>query len=47
LVAVFARRTLGRLSFDGPLVRLMPVASALVILAVGLAIAARALPEVA
>jgi nickel/cobalt exporter len=47
LVAVFARRTLGRLSFDGPLVRLLPVASALVILTAGVAIAARALPEVA
>jgi nickel/cobalt exporter len=47
LAAVLARRTLGRLSFDGPLVRLMPVASALVILAAGVAIAARALPEVA
>jgi ABC-type nickel/cobalt efflux system permease component RcnA len=47
LVAVLARRTLRRLSFDGPLVRLMPVASALVILAAGVAITARALPEVA
>jgi nickel/cobalt exporter len=47
LVAVLARRTLGRVSFDGRLVRLLPVASSLVILAVGVAIAARALPEVA
>jgi nickel/cobalt exporter len=47
LVAVLARRTFRRLSFDGPLVRLLPVASALFILAAGLAIAARALPEVA
>jgi len=47
LVAVLARRTFGRLTFDGPLVRLLPVASALFILAAGVAIAARALPEVA
>jgi nickel/cobalt exporter len=46
LVAVLARRRFGRLSLDGPLVRLMPVASAVVILAAGVAIAARALPEV-
>jgi nickel/cobalt exporter len=46
LLAIFARRRLGRRRFDGPLVRLMPVASAVVILALGLAIAARALPEV-
>jgi nickel/cobalt exporter len=46
LVAIFVRRRLGRGRFDGPLVRLMPVASAVVILGLGLAIAARALPEV-
>jgi nickel/cobalt transporter (NicO) family protein len=47
LVAVLARRTFGRLSFDGPLVRLLPVASAVVVLAAGIAITARALPGVA
>ena len=46
LVAVFARRTFGRLSLDGPLVRALPAASAALILAVGLLITARALPGV-
>jgi nickel/cobalt transporter (NicO) family protein len=46
LVAVFARRTFGRLSLDGPLVRALPAASAALILAVGLVITARALPGV-
>jgi nickel/cobalt exporter len=46
LVAVLARRTFRRLSFEGPLVRLLPAASALVILAAGLAMTVRAVPEV-
>ena len=46
LVALFARRTFGRLSLDGPLVRALPAASAALILAVGLVITARALPGV-
>jgi nickel/cobalt exporter len=47
LAAVLARRTFGRLSGDGPLIRLLPVASAVVVLAAGVAITARALPAVA
>ncbi len=46
LVAVLARRTFRRLSFDGPLVGLLPAASALVILAAGLAMTIRAVPKV-
>ncbi len=46
LVAVLARRTFGRLSLDGPLVRSLPVVSAALILVVGLVITARALPGV-
>jgi ABC-type nickel/cobalt efflux system permease component RcnA len=46
LVAVFARRTFGRLSLDGRLVRALPAVSAALILAVGLVITARALPGV-
>ena len=46
LVAVFARRTFGRLSFEGPLVRTLPAVSAALILVVGLVITARALPGV-
>jgi nickel/cobalt transporter (NicO) family protein len=46
LVAVFARRTFGRLSLDGPLVRALPAVSAALILTVGLVITARALPGV-
>ena len=46
LVAVFARRTFGRLSLDGPVVRALPAVSAALILAVGLVITARALPGV-
>jgi hypothetical protein len=45
-VAVLARRTFRRLSFEGPLVRLLPAASALVILAAGLAMTVRAVPKV-
>ena len=44
LVAVLARRAFGRISLDGPLVRALPAVSALVIVVVGAAIAARAVP---
>jgi ABC-type nickel/cobalt efflux system permease component RcnA len=46
LVAVLARRAFRRLSFEGPLVRLLPAASALVILAAGLAMTVHAVPKV-
>jgi len=46
LVAVLARRAFRRLSFDGPLVRLLPAVSALVILGAGLAMTVRAVPKV-
>jgi nickel/cobalt transporter (NicO) family protein len=46
LVAVLARRTFGRLSLNGPVVRALPAVSAAVILAVGVVITARAIPGV-
>jgi nickel/cobalt transporter (NicO) family protein len=46
LVAVLARRAFSRLRLDGPLVRALPSVSALVIVAVGIGLTARALPEV-
>jgi nickel/cobalt transporter (NicO) family protein len=46
LVAVYARRAFGRLSLEGPIVRALPSVSAALILAVGVAITARALPGV-
>jgi nickel/cobalt exporter len=46
LVAVFARRAFGRVSLDGPLVRTLPAVSAALILVVGIAITAKALPGV-
>ena len=46
LVAVLARNAFRRLSFEGRLVSLLPAASALVILAVGLAMTVTALPKV-
>ena len=46
LVAVYAKQIFKRSSFEGRLVRLLPAASALVILAAGLAMTARALPKV-
>ncbi len=46
LVAVLAKRAFSRFSFNGPLIRLLPAASALVILAVGIGITLKALPEV-
>jgi nickel/cobalt exporter len=46
LVAVLAKQVFRRASFDGRLIRLLPAASALVILAAGVAMTARALPKV-
>ncbi|MET1009307.1 MAG: sulfite exporter TauE/SafE family protein, partial [Gaiellaceae bacterium] len=46
LVAVLARRAFGRLPLDGRLVRALPAASALLVLAVGVGITVNALPEV-
>jgi nickel/cobalt transporter (NicO) family protein len=46
LVAVLARRALGRLSLDGRVVRTLPAVSAALILFVGIAITAKALPGV-
>jgi nickel/cobalt transporter (NicO) family protein len=47
LVAVLARKAFRRVSFDGPLIRLLPAVSALVIVAAGLAMTLRAVPKVA
>lgn len=46
LVAVFARRAFGRVSFEGRAVRALPALSALVILGVGVALTIKALPGV-
>ena len=46
LVAVLARRVFSRVSFEGPLVRVLPAVSALVILCVGVVITLKALPGV-
>jgi nickel/cobalt transporter (NicO) family protein len=46
LVAVLARRTLSRVSLDGAVVRALPAVSALVVLSLGVAMIARALPGV-
>ena len=46
LVAVLAKQAFSRLSLNGPVIRLLPAASALVILAVGVGITLKALPEV-
>jgi nickel/cobalt transporter (NicO) family protein len=46
LVAVLTRRVFARASFDGRVVRALPAASALVILLVGVALTARAVPGV-
>jgi nickel/cobalt transporter (NicO) family protein len=46
LIAVLARRAFSRLSLDGRLIRALPAASALVIVAVGVGITLNALPEV-
>jgi len=47
LVAVLARKAFRRVSFEGPLIRLLPALSALVIVAAGLAMTLRAVPKVA
>lgn len=44
LLAVGARRAFARMSFEGPLLRALPAASAVVVLALGLAMTVRALP---
>ena len=46
LVAVLAKSAFGRMRADGPLVRLLPAASAFVILVAGAVMTARALPKV-
>ena len=46
LVAVLARRTFSRMSFDGGLVRALPAVSAVVVLGLGVAMTLRALPRV-
>jgi nickel/cobalt transporter (NicO) family protein len=46
LLAVLAKRTFSRLSFDGRLIRLLPAVSACVIVAVGAVMTANALPNV-
>jgi nickel/cobalt exporter len=46
LVAVLARHAFGRLSLEGRLVQTLPALSALVILAVGIGLTLKALPEV-
>ncbi len=46
LLAVLAKSVFRRASFDGRLMRLLPVASAFVILVAGLAMTVRALPKV-
>ena len=47
LFAVLARRAFSRVRFDGPVVRALPAVSAAVIVVVGLAITAKAVPGVA
>ncbi len=46
LLAVLARRTFSRVSFEGSLVRALPAVSAFVVLALGLAMTVRAVPHV-
>lgn len=46
LVAVLAHRAFGRLSLNGPLMRSLPAVSAVLILAVGVVITAKAIPGV-
>jgi ABC-type nickel/cobalt efflux system permease component RcnA len=47
LLAIGARRVFNRMSFQGPVVRLLPAVSALVILAFGIAMTVRAVPGIA
>ena len=46
LVAVLAKRAFGRLSFEGRLIGLLPVVSALVIVVAGIAMTFHAIPKV-
>jgi nickel/cobalt transporter (NicO) family protein len=46
LVAVLARSTFSRVSFDGAVIRALPAVSAVVVLALGLAMTLRAVPRV-
>jgi nickel/cobalt transporter (NicO) family protein len=46
LIAVTARRAFGRMRFDSAVVRALPAVSALVVLGLGLAMTARALPRI-
>jgi ABC-type nickel/cobalt efflux system permease component RcnA len=46
LLAIGARRTFSRMSFDGPVVRALPAVSALAVLGIGVAMTVRALPGV-
>ena len=46
LIAVLAKRAFARVRLDGALIRLLPAASALVIVAAGLAMTAHAIPKV-
>jgi nickel/cobalt transporter (NicO) family protein len=45
LVAVSAKRAFSRMRLDGPVVRALPAVSALVVLALGIAMTARAVPQ--
>jgi len=45
LLAIGARRVFNRMSFQGPVIRLLPAVSALVILAFGIAMTVRAVPQ--
>lgn len=45
LLAIGAKRLFARTSFDGPIIRVLPAVSALVILAFGIAMTVRALPS--
>jgi nickel/cobalt transporter (NicO) family protein len=46
LIAVLAKRAFGRMSLNGRLIRLLPAASALVIVVVGVVLTIKAIPEV-
>jgi ABC-type nickel/cobalt efflux system permease component RcnA len=45
LIAVGARSTFRRVSFEGPVIRALPAVSALLVLGIGIAMTARALPK--
>jgi nickel/cobalt transporter (NicO) family protein len=47
VVAVIARRVFARVGLDGPLVKALPAFSALIVLALGVVMTARALPQLA